>query len=61
MTADEVQKYLQDVEYPASKEDIVRNAESKGAPKGLIDRIKNLDQESFSEPQGVSRALLQDS
>jgi hypothetical protein len=61
MISDEVQKYLQDVEYPASKEEILSNAQSKGAPQGLIDRINNLSQDSFSEPQEVSNALLQDS
>jgi hypothetical protein len=61
MLSDEVQKYLQDVEYPASKEEILSNAQSKGAPQGLIDRINNLSQDSFSEPQEVSNALLQDS
>ncbi len=61
MISDEVQKYLQDIEYPASKEDILSNAQSKGAPQGLIDRINNLSQDSFSEPQEVSNALLQDS
>ena len=61
MVSDEVQKYLQDIEYPASKEDILSNAKSKGAPQGLIDRINTLNQDSFSEPQEVSNALLQDS
>jgi hypothetical protein len=61
MVSDEVQKYLQDIEYPANKEDILSNAQSKGAPQGLIDRINNLSQDSFSEPQEVSNALLQDS
>jgi hypothetical protein len=61
MVSDEVQKYLQDIEYPASKEEILSNAQSKGAPRGLIDRINNLSQDSFSEPQEVSKALLQDS
>jgi hypothetical protein len=61
MVSDEVQKYLQDIEYPASKEDILSNAQSKGAPQGLIDRINNVSQDSFSEPQEVSNALLQDS
>jgi Protein of unknown function (DUF2795) len=60
MISDEVQKYLQDIEYPASKEDIVSNAQSKGAPQSLIDKINNLSQDSFSEPQEVSNALLQD-
>jgi hypothetical protein len=61
MVSDEVQKYLQDIEYPASKEDILSNAQSKGAPQGLIDRINNVSQDSFSEPQEVSNALLRDS
>ena len=61
MVSDEVQKYLQDIEYPASKEGILSNAQSKGAPQGLIDRINNVSQDSFSEPQEVSNALLQDS
>ena len=61
MVSDEVQKYLQDIEYPASKEEILSNAQSKGAPQGLIDRINNLSQDSFFEPQEVSNALLQDS
>ena len=61
MVSDEVQKYLQDIEYPASKEDILSNAQSKGAPQGLIDRINNVSQDSFSAPQEVSNALLQDS
>ena len=61
MTADEVQKYLQDIEYPASKADIVANAESTGAPQSLIDKIRSLDQDTSSEPPEGARAQLQGS
>lgn len=53
----EVQKHLKGVNYPASKEDLASTAESNGAPKELVDQLRNMDRDEFSGPDDVQEAL----
>lgn len=52
-----MQKYLEGVGYPASKQDLTSVAESNDAPGDLIERLRNLDQSEFSGPKEVQAAL----
>jgi Protein of unknown function (DUF2795) len=50
-------RYLEGVEYPASKEDLVSAAEGNGAPQELIDRIGTLGRPSFGSADEVVAEL----
>ncbi len=50
-------RYLEGVEYPASKEDLISAAEGNGAPEELVERIGTLGRPSFSGPDEVVAEL----
>ncbi len=56
--ASTVQYYLRGLEsFPAQKEEVASTVESNGAPRGMVDRIRNADTESFNSPEEVMQAL----
>jgi hypothetical protein len=54
---DDAKQYLEDVDYPASKEDLASAAEGNGAPRELVERIGTLGRPSFSSPEEVVAEL----
>lgn len=54
---DDARQYFEDVDYPASKEDLISAAESNGAPDALVERIGSLGRAEFSEPEDVVAEL----
>ena len=55
--SDDARQYLEGVEYPASKEDLISAAEGNGAPEALLDRIGTLGRNEFSGPEEVAEEL----
>jgi hypothetical protein len=53
----QVQKFLAGVDYPASKDDIVRAAEKNGADGNVLDALRNLPDQDFDAPTDVSEAI----
>ena len=53
----DLQKYLQGVNWPADKEQVAAQAESNGAPQGLLEQIQNLGGGQFDGPQDVIGSL----
>jgi hypothetical protein len=53
----EVEKYLKGVDYPASKEDLTKHAQQNGAPKEVIDLLKQLHEETYHRPTDVAKAI----
>ncbi|SFN79798.1 Protein of unknown function [Nitrosospira briensis] len=53
----QVQKFLSGMDYPASKEEIVDHAKSKGADKNIMQTLEQLPDESFETPADVSKAI----
>ena len=53
----DLQKYLQGVNWPADKEQVAAQAESNGAPQGLLEQIKNIGGGQFGGPQDVIGSL----
>lgn len=51
-----VQLYLKGIEYPASKDELLRAARSNDAPDEVIDVIKSLSVQQFGGPQDVMKA-----
>ena len=49
----EAPQYLEGVEYPASKGDLISAAEENGAPEELIERIGTLGRPSFDSADEV--------
>lgn len=50
---DDAQQYLESVDYPASKEELIASAEDNGAPEGLIGMLGSLSRPEYSGPQEV--------
>ncbi|HEV2092983.1 MAG TPA: DUF2795 domain-containing protein [Rubrobacter sp.] len=50
-------RYLEGVEYPASKEDLISAAEGNGAPEELVERIGTLGRPNFDSADDVVAEL----
>jgi uncharacterized protein DUF2795 len=53
----EVQKFLSGVGYPASKQDLVKHAKSKGADKQSLKALEALPDREYDGPNKVSAAV----
>ncbi len=61
---DDAPQYLEGVDYPASKEDLISAAENNGAPEELVGMLGSLSRPEYSGPEQVAedlRALPQSS
>jgi hypothetical protein len=54
---DDAPQYLQGVDYPASKEDLVSAAENNGAPDTLIRMLEGLSRPEYSGPEELTADL----
>ena len=54
---DDAQQYLENVEYPASKEDVISAAENNGAPDTMIQMLGGLSRPEFDSPEDVMSDL----
>lgn len=53
----QIQKYLKGVDYPASKQDLIRNAKKNGADESVCASLEQLPDEDFQTPADVSEAF----
>jgi hypothetical protein len=53
----QVQKFLGGIDYPASKEDIVRTAKDAGADDEVLDALEGIPDREYDGPTGVSEAV----
>jgi hypothetical protein len=53
----EIQKALGGVDYPASAEDLVKNAEQSGAGEAVLEALRKLPGGSYGSPAEVSKAV----
>jgi uncharacterized protein DUF2795 len=51
-----VQSYLAGVDYPASKNDLVKTAKHNGAPEEILALLEGFEQDQFGGPQEVMKA-----
>ena len=56
-TEQEVRRYLKDVQYPASKDDLVSVARSNDAPQEFIEKLVDFTIKDYSDPEEVTVAL----
>jgi Protein of unknown function (DUF2795) len=54
----DIQKALSGMDYPASKDDIVKHAEQHGGDKEVLDALKKIDDREYEGPSGVSKAVF---
>jgi hypothetical protein len=53
----QVQKYLGGIDYPASKDDIVRTAEEQGADQDVMDALNGIPDREYDGPTALSQAV----
>ena len=54
---EEARQYLEGVDYPANKEEIVNTAESNDAPEELLDMLGTMDRPEYNEEEDVIAEL----
>ena len=52
----QLQQYLPDVNFPASKEEVVSSAQSNNAPQEVVDQIRNSGTDTFNSAEEVLQA-----
>jgi hypothetical protein len=52
-----VQKFLGGVNYPASKQDILRTARESGADEEVVDALNAIPDRQYDDPPAISEAL----
>lgn len=55
----ELQKHLKGLDYPASKDDIVRHAESNGAEEEILDTLRSLKDGTYEKPTDINHAVAE--
>lgn len=53
----QIKQYLEGVDYPCSKDDLVEHARDEGADEDVIDIIEGLPVDRFNSPSDVSEAI----
>lgn len=53
----QMQKHLKGTSYPASKDDLVRQAQTNQASDEIVEKIRALPADSFGSPKDVMKAL----
>ncbi len=54
----DIQKALSGMDYPATKEDIVRHAEEHGGGDDVLQALRGIDDREYEGPSGVSSAVF---
>ncbi len=54
---DDAQQYLEGVDYPASKQEVVETAEQNGAPDTMIRMLEGLSRHEFSGQEELLEEL----
>ncbi|MBD2593393.1 DUF2795 domain-containing protein [Nostoc spongiaeforme FACHB-130] len=54
----EIQKHLKGMDYPASKQELVKHAQKQGADRKVLSLLEQLpDNEEFENPTDVNKAI----
>lgn len=52
-----VQKALKNVQFPASKQDVVRVAQQYNVPAPIVDKLRTMPGDQYNGPQDVMKAV----
>ena len=55
----QLEKYLKGVDYPAKKADIIQQAQKNGADNMVMAVLKELPDQTFDGPTGISKVVGQ--
>ncbi len=53
----QVEKFLKGMDYPASKEDLLKKAEQQGADDNVLETLKMIPDQIYNSPKDLSRAI----
>jgi hypothetical protein len=53
----QVQKFLEGIDYPASKDEVVRAAKDHGADQNVQQTLERIPDQTFDSPNDVSAAI----
>jgi hypothetical protein len=53
----QLQKFLKGVDYPASKDDVVRTARDQGADENVVSTLQALPMDRFNSPNDISEGV----
>lgn len=53
----QLQKYLGGLDYPVSREDLIRRAQERGADDKVLQTLRSLPTDRFNSPNDVSEAV----
>lgn len=53
----ELQKHLKGVDYPATKDDLIEQAEEQGADEETLAALEELPDQEYETPAAVSKAI----
>ncbi len=56
---DTVQKALKNVQFPASKQDLIRAAQQNNVPAPIVDKLRSMPDNQYKGPQDVMKAVQQ--
>jgi hypothetical protein len=54
-----VQKALKNVQFPISKQDVVRIAQQNNVPAPIVDKLRTMPGDQYNGPQDVMKAVQQ--
>jgi len=54
-----IEKAIKGLDFPASKDDLVRQAQRNNAPQDVMEKIRGLPGNTFNRPTDLTRALGQ--
>ena len=55
----QVQKFLKGVDYPCSKDDIVKKAQEEGADENVLKTLQSMPMDKFNSPNDIAQAIGQ--
>lgn len=53
----QIQKFLSGIDYPASKDTIVRTAEKEGADQNVLEALRRIPDGDYDAPTAISKAV----
>jgi hypothetical protein len=54
----DIQKALGGMDYPATKEEIVKHAQENGGSDDVIEALKGIEDREYEGPSGVSKSVF---
>jgi hypothetical protein len=58
VTPIQLQKYLKEVDYPASKQDLITHALQQGADEEALKALSRLSEKQYETPAAVSQSVV---